>query len=343
MPTIHGYSNIDLDVYRFSSTVDTNPAASGFDANIYKTVFSISQSSLGHRIYFKDQNWGGAALSAFRFQFVLWHGGNENLIGNWQPMALFKNLADGRDLFRLMRPTGGLGNLTFPYYWDGSAWQSVGAGFIVPTGPTVHDIEIVIADSGGSFRWWMNGALLGERLGDTKLTASTEIDCIDQYGEFSSQFGWTTKYTGLMLTSEDYAPYGLQNVELQGDGIGTDATQDSGLYSNVNELTLNRADGMTFDTVGDHATLTFSNLAGAVASSPVMGVRLCADVRRGATGPANVKLYVKIGGTRYYSPSIPVNGIGFTAVAWQWDVNPATSAPWTNSDINALEGGIEAA
>jgi hypothetical protein len=56
-----------------------------------------------------------------------------------------------------------------------------------------------------------------------------------------------------------------------------------------------------------------------------------------------LKFYVKIGGTRYYSPSLAVNGIGFTALAYQWAVNPATTQPWTTTDINGLEGGIEAA
>ena len=74
-----------------------------------------------------------------------------------------------------------------------------------------------------------------------------------------------------------------------------------------------------------------------------MGFRVAADVRRGASGPSQVKLYVVIGGTRYYSPAIAVNGVGFVTVAYQWDLNPATSAPWTVTQINGLEIGVEAA
>jgi hypothetical protein len=290
MPTIHGYSQSDVDIYRFNGVVDTtNIAAAGFDTNIYKTMIACSPTTAfthSHRISFKDQNWGGAARASFRYQFITQHGGNENILGNPSPWALFKNLLDGRDLFRLMKPTVGSTNPTWPQYWDGAAWVSVGAGFVVPQTPTVHDIEIIIDDTVGTFKWWMSGVLMGEFLGDTKRTASVDIDTCDHYSVQSSQFGYPTRFVGHMLVSADYAPYGLQNAELQADGIGTDATQDSGLYSDVNELVLNRANGMTFDTVGDRASLTFSNLAGAAASAAIMDVRLSADVRRGSTGPA---------------------------------------------------------
>jgi hypothetical protein len=342
MPTIYGYSNDDVDAYLFNGTIGTNPGAVGFDANIVKTYIGISDNRLSHRTYFKDQNWGGAARSSFRFQFSLTNDGNENFPTN-APIFLARNLADGRDLFRFLRSAGNSTQPHVPYYWDGAAWQAVGAGFVIPTAYCVITVEIVISATVGSFRVWVNGALVGERLGNTKPTASADIDCIDQYGIAQTQFSYQTRFAERLLTSADYMPYGLRDVNLAPDGAGSDATQDSGAYTDVNELVLNRSNGITLDTAGDHFTATFGNLVGAAATAPIMSLRLSADVRRGASGPANIKFYVKIAGTRYYSASIPVDGIGFVGLAYQFDVNPATTLPWTVTEINALEAGFEAA
>jgi hypothetical protein len=210
---------------------------------------------------------------------------------------------------------------------------------------STHTITGLVADSGGILQWHINGALMTQLLGDTKFTAATTVDYAAGWVPVGGGSGWNTDtaWSQIMFTSEDYMTYGLAVLNLELSGAGADATQDTGVYTDVNELVEDRTTGMTFDTVGDHFSGALADIAGISSGSPIMGFRVAADVRRGASGPSQVKLYVVIGGTRYYSPAIAVNGVGFVTVAYQWDLNPATSAPWTVTQINGLEIGVEAA
>ena len=59
-------------------------------------------------------------------------------------------------------------------------------------------------------------------------------------------------------------------------------------------------------------------------------------------GTASIKPARNIGGTVYYGASQALStGTGWYGAARE--INPATSAAWTVSDVNAVEGGAEVA
>lgn len=353
MSQLLGFSTDDIDFVLLNAATTTSIAAAGFDPTIIKTAISCtsrSQALESHRLYLIDQEWGGAARSDLRFQVrTVWQTTTQNDAGQKNPTILFKDVTGGRDLVRLA--TAGIttnSNIEHVLqYWNGTAWVTIGALQAVPAGDTTHTITIRLHATAGVIQWHMNGALIASLTGNTIFTASTTIDCISLWQALirGGGFNTTVNFSEHLLGSYDYQTYGLRDQNLQIDGAGADATQDSGIFTDVNELVLNRATAMTFDTAGDHFSGTLSNPTGTAASSPVMGVRASANVRVGASGPTAAKLYLIVGGNRYYSPSISIAalGIGFVTIAYIWDVNPANGLAWTVADINALEVGIEAA
>jgi hypothetical protein len=359
MPGIKSYSNDDVDVVFINGGIATNVAAVGFDANVIKSYYFVggfSSNPEGWRHYLTDQNNGGARVIGVRVEFLVTHDGQPNHNQGTKPLVMIRDVANGRNLACIaqVNAAGNEGGWFGLHYNSSSTpgtdtWVLVGAaqkifaGTITPV--LTHTLTFLMANSGGILTWHFAGALMASMTGDTLVTSSTDFDCISFHQPTNLPGGWstTTRVAEIKITTEDFMTLGLRVANLFPAAAGAVQNQDAGVVTDINEAVNNRGTAITFDTVGDGASFTLNDLVGTTATSPVMGFRVVADVRRGATGPANVKLFVRIGGVNYYSPSIAVGGIGYAAVAYQWDVNPATSAPWTGAEINALEIGAEAA
>lgn len=341
-----GHSNDDVDFALMSGTMTT--ASVGFDTALVKTAIQCtSVTTESHRIYFTDQKWGGAARSSFRLQVA-----HRFEVGSFSGLSgktlVIKDITSGLDLYQLAVVPNNSRNLQLQYNSSTTVgtptWVNVGAAQTEPDGVHVHTLTVNIADSGGILTWHRDGVLMASLLGDTKFIGVSTVDCVAFWAPSAyAGFGGFSYWAHTMLGTVDYMTYGLQVANPPIDGAGGVATQDSGVYSDVNEAILNRANGITLDTNGDGFSGTVTDLSGTAATAPIMAIRVVCDVRRGSSGPDEVKLFVRIGGTNYYSPVIPVEGIGFVAVAYTWELNPATSAPWTVAAFNAVEIGVEAA
>jgi len=65
-------------------------------------------------------------------------------------------------------------------------------------------------------------------------------------------------------------------------------------------------------------------------------------VKEGSATPQNVKLAVRSGGTDYAGADKAVPTTAAT-VASIWETDPATSAAWSESNVNAVEIGVKTA
>jgi hypothetical protein len=345
---IIGYGNDDIDVSLIGGTVVTS--GHGMDTALVKTAIYSNAAYLtpSHSIYFTDQKWGGAALASFRLQFLANCGDVGSFNTHTLKWLVFKNLTSGLEVFRICHVTA-TRNMTLQYNTSSTpgspTWVAVGVTQTEPAGVHFHTLEVDIHDTTGVLKWYRDGILLASMTGDTKLIGVSTIEVVDFWGwSNDTGFGGGDYYWAMhLLTTVDYQPYGLQVVNPAINGAGAVAGQDSGVYTDVNETTLNRANGLTLDTAGDGFSGTVADLAGTAATAPIMAVRAAADVRCGSTGPNDVKLFVRVSGTNYYSPSIPISGIGFVTVMYIWELNPATGLPWTIAEYNAAEVGCEAA
>jgi len=95
--------------------------------------------------------------------------------------------------------------------------------------------------------------------------------------------------------------------------------------------------GMTTLTGGDKQTVTLSSYTGA---SNISNFVTISQTTRGQNSPTQLQHLVRLSGVDYPSA---VKAIPFE-LAYQitdYDVNPATSLPWTAADLSAIETGFE--
>ena len=74
----------------------------------------------------------------------------------------------------------------------------------------------------------------------------------------------------------------------------------------------------------------------------ILGRAVSARARVQGAGPANIKLTTRVSGTNYTTANIALSP-GYTATAYTWTVNPATSAPWTVTQAQGIELGVQSA
>ena len=54
-------------------------------------------------------------------------------------------------------------------------------------------------------------------------------------------------------------------------------------------------------------------------------------------GPQNLQMAIRTGASNFFSSNVTV-GTGFGPGQNVWDLNPDTGLPWTNAEVDALEG-----
>jgi hypothetical protein len=350
MASVYHWSNDLNEFIAFYGIEETNPGAHGFNGNLVRhAVYVGFVNGESHRAQLTDDAWGGAARDQLRWQFAHTHTANAN--GAFADLGgkfvTFTDIAGGRELFRVKNLSAGNNPTNFcqAQYWDGAAWVNVGLSFEMPSVYATLTVTIKIADVGGVFQVHVNGALMASLLGDTKFTASTTIDTIQHYCWGTSGLGvYEQWYAEHMLADYDFPTYGLHVTDLDITGVGTNGTQVAGTFADVNEYPGNTGSAMSFTAAGQKFSGALRNLDASLATTSIMGVRVSALARKGATGPQTMKFGLQQAGW-LTSPARTVNGVGYTPIAYSWLLNPATGAPFTPAQINAatFEPGVEAA
>ena len=115
-----------------------------------------------------------------------------------------------------------------------------------------------------------------------------------------------------------------------------------GAYSDWEGSILNLADddntsGMLSTTAGDKVSYELSAYTG---SNVISGVISVTTGSHGLNSPENLKHFLRKSAVDYVSADLPVANTLSTQVV-NWIINPATSLPWTQSDLIDIEFGLE--
>lgn len=230
-------------------------------------------------------------------------------------------------------------------YWDGAAWVQVGATFAL-VDSTVYQARIEWSGYGTA-----NGAVscrvftdAGEALIASRSATGlnfTSLSGIVQVTARSAIGSQTVRYSVLFVCDSDGDTSYVYNNVANANGSDTGGTGD---FNSVNSL------GTTYDST--FISLPTSGLRRSVkntadrnyAGRTVRAMSVNVRLRRGATGPSQARVYLTIGGTRYYHPTTLSLTTSFTSYNMIWETDPSTSATWTltNAQASSLEWGVEA-
>lgn len=235
-------------------------------------------------------------------------------------------LADGT--LRILRGSTTLGTSTFAI--------SVGADYHVEWKSTIDNTT-------GSSELRINGA--------TRLTISG-TDTQATSTATANQFVLASTVSGLTLTFSDLVVRnGSDASAFLGDRIveciypnaagnysqwtpSTGATQ----YEVIDDATPSMADYLSETTAGERTSVGFSNLA--TASGTVEFAELVVFADKDDGGTRQIELFTRISGANYDS-GVTESIAGSIYYSHAWGTNPATGLPWTISEINAFEAGVE--
>ncbi len=211
---------------------------------------------------------------------------------------------------------------------------------------TFYNVEIsaTISDAGGSVVVKYNGTTVINFTGDTKNGGtSTNIDAVG-CGVASGVVGYFDDL--YICDSTGSAPYNtflgdvrVHTIVPDGAGSSTQLTPSTGAnYTTVDELPYSATD-YVYGTAGQTDLYTASNLPGG--TGVIYGVQTSAIVKKTDAGNISARPALKSGASTYYGSSVSI-GTSDQVVLRTDQVNPATSAAWTSSEVNGIEIGIGA-
>lgn len=232
-------------------------------------------------------------------------------------------------------------------YWDGSTWVTIGAAFAL--GTDVNQVRIEWSGYGTS-----SGAVsvrifkdAGESLVATRSASGLNFSSLSGIAQMYVGTNTATTTSGIifsaMFVADDLGDSSyVYNAVANADGADTGGT---GGFGSVNDSSGSNYDTtfISLNTAGLRRSLKNTanrNYDGRTIRAVAVNVRL----RRGATGPTRARIYLTIGGTRYYHPTTQLLTTSFESYTFVFENDPSTSLPWelTNAQAASLEWGVEA-
>lgn len=223
-------------------------------------------------------------------------------------------------------------------------------GTVIATGSrtisagTTYLVEIYYAplNSGGTFTLKIDGVQEISYTGDTTAGLENILDFRLGSPSAGSVYGYSYYDDFIVDDANWIGKTYIQGLTITGSGTTTQWDPSTGSnYACVDEVPYSDTDYVYTNTNDEIDTYALSNLSGTIASIKAMALTARAAYD-GSPTPTHIQLGVRSGGSDYFATDFsPPSSFGFLGQRIL-EVNPATSAAWTESGVNALEVGMKA-
>lgn len=213
------------------------------------------------------------------------------------------------------------------------------------------EFKVTIADSisAGSCKVRVNGVdwLTVATGQDTKATSNASANEVF-IGSWAAGSGPAMYFDDLYIcdqsgsTNNDFlGDVRIDTLFPTSDGNYSQFTPSTGTthYTLVDESTPNTTDYNDSATVGDRDSYGMGNLA-ALASQTIYGVQVNAAILKDDAGSKSAAVMVRSGSTNSDGASTAL-GTGLSYVSQVFEQDPAASAAWTETTVNAMEAGVK--
>lgn len=222
-------------------------------------------------------------------------------------------------------------------YWNGAAWVTAGSGISLSLGNAKQtmDVHAVVNSASGSIKVYIAGT---ERInsGTIDLSGATNLQKFRLYG---TTFGTLRLFYWSQLIVADENTIGMRLMTMYASGVGSDSAWGSGSYASINEITYNDVDLISSATANQVSTFA-ATLVAATTGYTIRAVGVAARAKCDATGPQNLQLALRVSGTNYFSSSLALSA-GYGAFVNVWNTSPATSSPWSVSELSGIQFGVK--
>lgn len=224
------------------------------------------------------------------------------------------------------------------YKFDGTTWTKLAEQGSVITGNCRMDLHVEDFGADCTLTAYINGTSVLTFTGDCSISGISSLDTIAlPNSDVLSQ----TSYLPVseIVVTESESTLGWEVVTLAGTEAGDANEMDAGVYTDVNEVTLNDATQIYTDAASKKFLMKVNGLPSGDWVVKAVGISArCVD----GTGSLGAKLGIKSGGTESYE-STAQNCSGY----WQtklrlMPVNPVTGVAFTPAELaEPLQIGIE--
>lgn len=241
------------------------------------------------------------------------------------------------------------GNLTIPRYGDSlesPVWSTTG-GILSDLGWHHVEVEARWADSGGSIRVWIDGVLLINVSSVDTYSSGTPansdtivlVSGSSTIVHFDDVVVWDE--TGSDFVSTHLGEHRITTLRPDGDA-SVQFTPNSGStnYTQVDEAPMHNADTdyVQSTTIGHKDLYDFASLPDTPNAIHAVGVRVRA--KKTDVGAVNMHVHMKSGSTDVEGGDTSLTA-GYQQYGLAYGKNPDTSAAWSTSDVNNIQGGME--
>lgn len=203
-----------------------------------------------------------------------------------------------------------------------------------------------IDGTSGSVQVWLNGVSILSLTGvNTKASANAYATggFLGWQGAAAGASGAVAYYDDIILSSDTAQIGAATVVTLMPSGAGTTTqwTPSTGAnYAAVDETTANSdTDYVSSSTSGQIDTYAMGDLAGTT-SGTILAVAVNVVARDDAGGSPQLQPTIRSGGANY-SGTAKATSSTYANLQEIWETDPATTATWTISGVNALEAGVK--
>lgn len=222
-----------------------------------------------------------------------------------------------------------VGNASATDYTFGT--ETVTKGYSVnPTGKDAED---------GTF----NSLVEGDQYADTNYSGSSETVTIGTAGggAFSASLdtddATRRSYTEVNVNPADTTKYLVPTSDISVGFDATYPTSPTDHYSKIDDGTSHDSD-TTYNTAvtnADRDVYGVTDLSGIV-GTPAFDVTVHYWAMRAATGTSSMDVGLRIGSTDYVGIDGVSAGADYAELTYTWNIDPSTSAEWTEAGINAI-------
>ena len=224
---------------------------------------------------------------------------------------------------------------------QGSVMTSVGSPAVISQ-DTLQTVDVQItAGASGSAALYIAGTVVASATGlnHASFSGVTQLSAL-AFNSVSLQTSYwsqiicdTSSTVGRFLITDNFDTESAVNTGWTGSG-GASKLVDINDVPNSDVTFIYAASASLTDTFYQ-STLSLGTYY-------ILGRAVSARARVQGAGPANIKLTTRVSGTNYTTANIALSP-GYTAVAYTWTVNPATSAVWTPAQAQGIELGVQSA
>lgn len=257
----------------------------------------------------------------------------------------------GTEVLRLRTTATGVVQLQ---RWDGSAFVAVGTSVTIPNNNLRNWVVEFsgLGTSSGSLRLWMLDAVSSAVVKD-ETTAGLNLTAVSNIAQMriyvvSANTVPTSVFSGAFVKDgTGVTTYGYNRAP-NANGTDVDGTgTPTASYTAIDDTDTGTPDADFVSLSASSQRRSVKCAARTFGGRPVKLVGFDFRARCGATGPTQVKAYLRIGATRYYWGGGSGTPITLTTVFANyqayWDQDPSTAAPWdaANAESANLEYGLE--